>query len=395
MACLPLANILHHKLRSILSALGIGIGICMLITLSGLARGSLREIADRWEAVDADLIVFPEKWKKDIAMIRGAGIPDGYARVLGERFAGRVRRAVPAFLWPMEVAGQDHLVAGVAPEDFPILSGGRRIDGHIFRPRITWEKLKSLLTEAKGERAEKDLLAETGWLEIVIDSRLAEAGGLRPGDTVFAADHNWTVVGVVPAGGMSRVYMHRRTAQLLFGSGARSTVMFVKLADGVAPGPVAGAIRETLDKQDAVPLAAYRDMLEARFGIMFVYVDAVNLIALVIAFLFIMVTLYTIVLQRTRDIAILKSSGASRGFLLRQVLAESMILTAAGAGAGIAMSFLARWLIRAVMPLLTVAITGEWIAVALAAAVIGALLSGLYPAWRATRVDMLEALTLE
>ena len=41
MAYLPLANILHHKLRSALSATGIGIAIAMLITLGGLARGSL------------------------------------------------------------------------------------------------------------------------------------------------------------------------------------------------------------------------------------------------------------------------------------------------------------------------------------------------------------------
>ena len=52
MAYLPLANIMHHKLRSALSALGIGIGICMLVTLSGLARGSVYEIAERWEATE-------------------------------------------------------------------------------------------------------------------------------------------------------------------------------------------------------------------------------------------------------------------------------------------------------------------------------------------------------
>jgi len=55
---LPLANILHHTLRSTLSALGIGIGICMLVTLSGLARGTLYEVADRWEQVRADLIAY-------------------------------------------------------------------------------------------------------------------------------------------------------------------------------------------------------------------------------------------------------------------------------------------------------------------------------------------------
>ena len=74
MAYLPLANILHHPLRSLLSAMGIGIGICMLVTLTGLSRGSLYEIADRWESVDADLIVFPRGWGDSATAKSGVGL---------------------------------------------------------------------------------------------------------------------------------------------------------------------------------------------------------------------------------------------------------------------------------------------------------------------------------
>jgi len=195
---------------------------------------------------------------------------------------------------------------------------------------------------------------------------------------------------------MTRVFMPRRTAQFLFGSGdiTKSTLMFVKLKGGVDVGPASRAIAATV-RQDVVPLDRYRGMLNEKFGIMFIYVDAVNLVALIIAFLFIMITLYTMVLQRTRDIAILKANGASDAFLVRQVLAESMLLTGAGTGIGIALSFLTRWAIETAKPLLTVTITWQWIGVAASAAVLGATLSGLYPAWQATRVDMVEALTLE
>jgi len=159
-------------------------------------------------------------------------------------------------------------------------------------------------------------------------------------------------------------------------------------------GPAGRAIAETTG-QDVVPLDRYRGMLVEKFGIMFTYVDAVNVVALVIAFLFIMVTLYTMVLQRTRDIAILKANGASNAFLVRQVVNESLLLTGAGTAAGIALGFLAGRIIEAVRPLLTVTITWPWIAAAVLAALVGALASALYPAWQATRVDMVEALTLE
>jgi putative ABC transport system permease protein len=62
---------------------------------------------------------------------------------------------------------------------------------------------------------------------------------------------------------------------------------------------------------------------------------------------------------------------------------------------GVALSLVAAWVIETVKPLLTVSITWHWIAVAAGVAVIGAVASALYPAWRAIRVDVGEALTLE
>src|SRR4030042_620632 len=110
---LPLANLLHHKLRSVLSAVGIGIGICMLLTLAGLSRGSLWEVADRWEAVDADLFAYPEIWAGNVASLTGIGLPDRYGPMILERHADIVRRVTPVFLWRVGLGGQGQLVAGV------------------------------------------------------------------------------------------------------------------------------------------------------------------------------------------------------------------------------------------------------------------------------------------
>jgi len=404
MAWLPLANILHHKLRSALSALGIGIGICMVIALTGLASGILGEIADRWESVDADLIVYPRGWGENAADKSGSGLADRYAAKVATEHADIVERVVPVFTWPIKLGGQDQMVAGVDAADWSVLTGGRTLSsGRMYDPHgafAAWIRDKLLSPSDPDELVEiqdADLAVEgRSGLEIVIDERLAEAGGYVLGQTVESANHRWKIVGIVPAGVMARVFMPRRTAQFLFGSGdiTKSTLMFVKLKDGVDVGPAAREIAATI-RQDVVPLDRYRGLMNERFGVMFVYIDIVNVVALTIAFLFIMVTLYTMVLQRTRDIAILKANGASNAFLVRQVLAESMLLTGAGTGVGIALSFLTRWLVETAKPLYTVTITWQWIGVATAAAILGATLSGLYPAWQATRVDMVEALTLE
>ena len=101
------------------------------------------------------------------------------------------------------------------------------------------------------------------------------------------------------------------------------------------------------------------------------------------------------VIQQTRDIAILKANGASDLFLIRQVLAESILLTAAGVAIGIALSLLAAWLIRTYKPLMTPQTEWRWVATAVGVAFIGAMLSSAYPAYRATRVDVAAALSLE
>lgn len=408
MTYLPLANILHHKLRSLLSAFGIGIGICMLLTLTGLTRGTLYEISDRWESVDTDLLVYPRVLGENITTTSGAAVADRQGEIIQSSHSDIIAKVVGVFLWQVKLGGQNQTACCVSRDDLPMFLGMRKFTGgRAFNPKTDWKTFVQNLHEAKtaGLSAEqkqnfaleitKADLAAGGWLELIIDSRLARAGNYSVGDMVSAAGYEWKIVGIVPAGAMTRVFLPHKTGQYLFGLGdmGKSTLLFVKLKSGVKPAAGIRAIRSfTLD---AVELSQYRNMLVSKWGIMFTYVDAVNTVALIIAFLFVMTTLYTMVLQRTREIAILKSCGAANGFILRQVLGESWLLTGFGTAIGITMSFLAGWAIDNYRPLLTVKISLQWIIVAIIAAAVGSFISALYPAWRATKVDMVEALTYE
>jgi len=400
---LPLANILHHKLRSFLAALGIGIGVCMLITLSGLARGSLHEVADRWESVDADLIVTPAGWGHQFSARIGSGVPDAFVDRIRIDYADTVQTVVPVFFWQIELGGQRQMTAGIDAADWAPLTGeAKLVAGRLFDPdgkaaRWLTDRMLSPVDDDTFLEITAGDLATNGCLELIIDQRLAEAGDYRVGQIVRAANHDWTIVGIAPTGVVTRAFVPRRTAQFLFASGdvSRSSVLFVKLIeDDGAIGPVAREMEQQL-RVDVVGVAEHRGMLLESFGVMFMYVDMVNVVALVIAFLFITIILYTMVIQQTRDIAILKANGASSVYLFGQVITEALLLTGVGILFGVALSFFAAWLIQHVKPLLTVIIEWRWIAAAVVASVIGAVLSSLYPAYRATRVDMAEALTLE
>jgi putative ABC transport system permease protein len=402
MGHLPLANILHHKLRSALSALGIGISVCMLVTLAGLSRGSVNEVLGRWNGVDADLIVCPAS--TNITLASGPAMPLAAIERIADSDGGAadlVERVTPAYLARVKVAGQELTVFGIRAKDFDVFCGrGRLLAGRLpdadgrFAEWVAGEFDKAA---DSGEllNLPNDQLTSRGAWEMAIDTRLAAVLGAGVGDEFHSAGHTWKIVGVFEAGAVSRAVASMASLQNLFnGRLDRVTLLFVKLRPGAAPGLAAQALRKAT-RQDVLPKGEYQAMLMQNMAVMYTYVDAVNTIALVIAFLFIMVTLYTMVLQRTREIAILKSLGAGPAYLLRQVLTESMLLTAAGAAAGIAMGFGAAWVIQRVRPDLTVTITPEWIGVALGAAAAGGLLAGLYPAWRACRVDVAESLTLE
>jgi putative ABC transport system permease protein len=119
-------------------------------------------------------------------------------------------------------------------------------------------------------------------------------------------------------------------------------------------------------------------------------------IAMVIGFAVVCLSMYMAVLQRTREIGILKSLGASKGYVLQMILMEAAFLGLGGTMIGIVLSFVAQFLINTLVPAaLHQAIVPDWWPIALLIALIAALFGALYPAYLAARQDPIEALAYE
>ena len=119
-------------------------------------------------------------------------------------------------------------------------------------------------------------------------------------------------------------------------------------------------------------------------------------LSVMIGFLVVSLTMYTTVLERTREIGILKALGASPADILNILVRETAVLAVAGWVAGILISFAANWAINHfVHSNLQSEITPDWWPITFGIAMGASLLGALYPGLRAARLDAIEALSYE
>jgi putative ABC transport system permease protein len=126
------------------------------------------------------------------------------------------------------------------------------------------------------------------------------------------------------------------------------------------------------------------------------FIDVMVGIGVIIGFAVVLLSMYMAVLQRTREIGILKALGASRWFILKIILTEAVAMGFTGTVVGIALSFAVRALIALLYPAsLTQAITPDWWPISCAISLVGVILGALYPGLSAARQDPIEALAYE
>jgi putative ABC transport system permease protein len=131
-------------------------------------------------------------------------------------------------------------------------------------------------------------------------------------------------------------------------------------------------------------------------GLLRDFIGIVIGIALVVGFIVVTLAMYTAVLERTREIGILKALGASSRYILNLLLRETLLIAMLGSILGIVMTDAAKWLMTRIGPAsLTQETVYSWWPIASGISVIGALLGAILPAWKAVKQDVIQALGYE
>jgi len=406
MASLAVANLMHRKLRSGLSVMAVAIGVAMLIIMLGLSHGTLDEVADRVQSVDAELIVLPQH--ENVIFTGGAAFGAKYRPLIEKsELDGRpvVKAVIPVLFDTIRLGGQQQRLFAIDGHDMPAFLQSRKMeDGRMFDDGQKFAHKLDTMRNDDGyydpsKVSDADLEAAC---ELVIDSRLAAVGKYKLGHEEMILGRKFRIVGIVESGVAGRVFCPIQVLQHIKNAGMPwASMFFVQLQP-----PPSAAERAAYTDRCAALLAErtrarveqksnYGTLLAESFSQIYMFMTIASTISMTVCFLFILLTVYMNVLERTREFGILRSLGATHGYVLREVVTESLLMCITGAAAGILLGYVAKWIIEAVRPLLTVKIVPEYLLLAVAIAVVGGIISAVYPAWRATRFDPVVALSFD
>ena len=356
------SSLRHRPVRAGLSVLAIAMEVAMILLMTGMAEGLLEESQRRTRGIAADILIRPSSSSAAMSLT-SADIPSKLTAVLQERYP-EIRMAVGTTVIS---EGNLQTVTGVDWAGFVEMCGGI----HYFQ----------------GGPPE-------GPYDAVVDDVYARYQKINAGDSVRLLNQDFRVAAVVESGKGSRVFIPIDTMQELMGWQGKLSQIYLKLDDSSQTGRVVAEISELLPNY---PVYAVEEFLSQVAGdvrqALSPFVNMIIGIAVIIGFLVVLLSMYTAILERTREVGILKSLGASQGFIIGILLRETLAICAVGIAVGMGITYLVRLAVQANFPLMIVLIDQEWIAAASLLAVIGSTLGAAYPAARAARQDTISALT--
>src|SRR6266478_238003 len=360
------ANLVHRPIRSLISIVAIALEVTLILLIVGLSLGMLNDARQRQAGIGADVIVQPPN-TSFMAGVSNAPMSIKIGGVLEK--LPHVKTVSPV-IWQLSTAGNLEVIYGIDQKSFEALVPFHYIHGGPFE-------------------SPNDCL---------VDDYFAQSQHVKVGSTIEILNHNFRVAGIVEHGRGARKFLPMNTLQDLIGSEGKASVFYVKLDDPANADEVVQEVKKVpgMESYSARSMREYLSMMTVNsYPGLSTFIDVVIGISVVIGFIVIFQAMYTAVMERTREIGILKSIGASKMYIVRLILRETVLLAIGGIVVGVLVSLAARAGLKYRLPTLTVVVTGGWILWATIIAIIGAILGALYPAYKAAQKDPIDALAYE
>ena len=363
---LVFANLKTRPFRTAISIVGVALGVVLVVLFTGLARGMTNDMAHRAFNLKAE-ILFTRAGAMELTS-SNASVSTAYA---------------PKLLEIEGVAATAPVIRYISPNK-KARWGIEQIDGVEWQPFAQMNEIQIV----EGRAAE-------AFDEVILDERKMQGDKYKLNDTIELFGKPYKIVGVFAPPSGSRIKMSLAAMQDALQAENKCTYILVKIKEGEDADVVARRIDEVLpgnkinltrdlviDQQDRVP--ALNLVLRVLVGL-----------GAFVSTIFVLLSMYTTITERRKEIGILKSLGASKGFIIKVIEGEAFMVGVLGALLGFLVSFIAAYFITKFFDDLQFEFSRGWMQTAVVIAIGGSLFGALYPAWRASDIDPVLVLTNE
>lgn len=362
------ANLVHRPFRTLISVIAVAVEVTLILLIVGLSIGMLNDAKNRQVGIGADIMVQPP----GSSLLMGvSGAP------VSIKVADRLRKldhvaAVAPVVTQLSTAGNLEVIDGIDLPSFEAMGGPfHYLAGGPFQDRN----------------------------DMLVDDYVAASKHLKVGDSIETLNHSFRVSGIVEHGKGARKFLPLQTLQELIGAQGKASIFYLKLDNPNNADEVVRAIKAIpgMEQYGVHSLKEYLSLMSSSSipGLStFIYV--VIGISMIIGFIVIFQAMYAAVMERTREIGILKSLGAGKLYIVNVIVRETILIAIGGILLGIAISFAAKAGLHTRFQTLPILIEPKWWAVrAPIIAIVGSLLGAFYPALKAAQKDPIDALAYE
>jgi putative ABC transport system permease protein len=359
------SNIRQRPIRTLVSVAGVALGVALVMLFTGLARGMSNDLQKRATNVRAELIF----------MRPGAIQLTATTANLDTRYVDRLKT-----------------IEGVE-EALPVIR-------HFFQGTkgIGIEQIDGVDWESYARMNGINMVAGQGpqnLNEVVIDETKARNSNYHVGDLIKPfGTQEYRIAGIYSPESGARVKMSLEAMQKALEAEGKSTFIFVKLRNPDQLQAVAQRINQELPGNTIQPTREVFTSFEKSIPYLGVFLRVLVGLAAVVSSLVVMLAMYTTITERTREIGILKAMGASRSYIVGIIEKEAILISFIGLIAGFVVSLIAGYLIHQSYGLVF-EYSWRWALVAGAIGIVGGIVGALYPAWRASNLDPVNALAYD
>ena len=362
------ANLTHHPGRTAASIAGVAVGVILVVLTVGLVRGMLRDRGKRDTNTGVEFLLY-QKTQAGISVM-----------------------SLPLAL-PIELMDQVRAVPGVAS----VTPVGQHLemkgDNGLGIRQIDGVEFESYVKTTNARIVEGQPLAASGDV-VIVDVKYASIRRVHPGDHLKIFDRDFTVSGIYTPETGSRMMIPLATMQEELGARGKCSMFMVKCLNSEEQETVAWRIVERFPDFRVIFTRDLPSLFANGYQGLNIFLEVVAGLAAAISLLVISLTMYTSVTERTRQIGMLKSLGASKRFIAGIFIKESLMISLAGVALGLALSLTVRLLLLKTMGT-QLEIEIDYVFYSIGGGLLSGLLGSIYPALRAAGQDPIEALSYE